>query len=217
VRDDPAGDATVEGERVLQDERREAVARKNGAQQARVAIDAIDREVVVGDHRLERVCDEVEDLLRVERREEALVERKQLALARERMLAARAGYAPLVTDPPHKPVGEGQHDRRLRERHRRTHEAGEVRHPTHDVSRGLARHARAEGEDEHSQEAAAAHDRHDEEGACQRHDRSTKETVRERGARHYPEGHEHDARDQQQPWREAPRVGDHRATPLRCE
>ena len=51
-----------------------------------IAVDAVDRQRVVRDDRLERVGDQVEDAGRIERRQQPLVDLEQAALALELVL-----------------------------------------------------------------------------------------------------------------------------------
>ena len=79
--DDPTGDARAQRAFVGEDLVRESVAGDDGAPDPGRPIDAVDRERVVRDDRLERIGDEVQDTRRIERREQPLVDIEQSALA----------------------------------------------------------------------------------------------------------------------------------------
>ena len=79
--DDPTGDARAQRALVREDLVREAIAGDDGAPDPGRPIDAVDRERVVRDDRLEGIGDEVQDTRRIERREQPLVDIEQPPLA----------------------------------------------------------------------------------------------------------------------------------------
>ncbi len=111
VVDDPARDARAQGALVGEDLVREAVAGDDGAPDPGGPIDAIDRERVVRDDRLERVGDEVQHARRVQGREEPLVDIEQAPLAVELvlqldLLAMQPVHVPGVHERLHRRCGE---------------------------------------------------------------------------------------------------------------
>ena len=85
VADRPAGDARVQRALVREDQVREPVAGDDRPPDPGVAVHAVDRQRVVGDHGLEGVRDHLEHAARVERGEEPLVHLEEAALALEAM------------------------------------------------------------------------------------------------------------------------------------
>ena len=86
VVDHPAGDPDADRAGVVEDHVGEPVAGDDGPPDARLAVAAVDRQRVVRHDRLERVGDHLEDALRVEGREQPLVDLEQPALAGELVL-----------------------------------------------------------------------------------------------------------------------------------
>ncbi len=84
--DDPARDSDSDRPGILEDDVGKPIPGDDGAPNADDRVAAIDRQRVVRNDRLERVGDHVEDALRVERREKALVDLEEAALARELVL-----------------------------------------------------------------------------------------------------------------------------------
>ena len=85
VADRPAGDACVQRALVREDHVREPVAGNDRLADPGVAVHPVDRERVVGDHRLERVRDHLQHAAGVERGEEPLVHLQEAALALQPM------------------------------------------------------------------------------------------------------------------------------------
>ena len=86
VVDDPAADADAERALVGEDQVGEAVAGDDRAAHAGSPVHAIDGQRVVRDDDLERIGDQVKDAVRLEGREQALVDLEQAPLARELVL-----------------------------------------------------------------------------------------------------------------------------------
>jgi hypothetical protein len=205
VGDHPAGDPTIDRERGLFDQGCKSIARQNRAQKAFDPIHPIDRQVVVSHHGLERIRDEVEHALRIERRKEALVDLEQPALACERPPGLLVGPPPAVADPPQNAVGEGQHDRGLGQRQDHVGGLGGLRGARARVPDRFAEHARPEGEDQQDQERPPAFGREREHGARERQDDGGVDAVRQECPCSDAERHEHDPGGQQIAVREAAR------------